>query len=495
MLKFEAVRIDPSPGEIAELLADGAAAANRRCRTRLLADDPAKWRKFARQTQAAPEGFELWRGGRGGAPGTQLVGGWWTDHIGRKHVVVRGRRIEHERAKLLFFRDELARRPPLWHCYPEHLAQCWLPVPNDLPRADWIAACGCGAMATPEALGWMGATCGPCHDRREEGGSLAANRPGWLHGERSVFLALAFGRTGKYLAGIEADGTASVWDLAAGRVIRIPPPARRAVFYADLAFAGSDDERIVLNLNGGIEGLGAVTVRDWRNPEAPAVPLYGSFPGVTRVWPSRVPEHFIVASSALSLVGFDGRPTITTPVPAPFVALPNAVEPAPRFVPFVRTDGVRFIDTATLEPGPFVPYRRRSEGVYHRIAADYRENSRTAFVAQFGKLDVHDFQSDRRARSFAVDRIPVAAYHNTPAWIRSMALALDGRVLVLAVEERLVLLDAASLAPLAAFAWHVGPIECLAVSADGRTLATAGNDGTVKLWPLDRLLDGTGIEG
>ncbi len=50
MLKFEAVRIDPSPGEIAELLADGAAAANRRCRTRLLADDPAKWRKFARQT-------------------------------------------------------------------------------------------------------------------------------------------------------------------------------------------------------------------------------------------------------------------------------------------------------------------------------------------------------------------------------------------------------------------------------------------------------------
>jgi WD domain, G-beta repeat len=494
MLKFEAVRIDPSPGEIAELLADGAATANRRCRTRLLEDDPAKWRKFARQTQAAPEGFELWRGGRGGAPGTQLVGAWWTDHIGRKHVVVRGRRIEHERAKLLFHKDELARRPPLWHCYPEHLAQRWAPVPNDLPRAEWIAACGCGALGAPEALGWMGATCGPCHDRREEGGSLDHVRPGWLHGERSVFLALTFGRTGNYFAGIEADGTASVWDLAARRVVRIAPPVRRAVFYADVAFAGPDDERLVLNLNGGIEGLGAVTLRDWKNPERPAIIPRYAYAGATRVWPSHAPDRFLLVTDDLALMDLDGRPTARTPLPGPFIALPNAVEPLPRFMPFVRTDGVRFVETATLEPGPFVAYRRRSEGVYHRIAATCAPESQAAFVAQFVKLDVHDFQSGRRARSFAVDRIPVAAYHNAPAWIRQMALALGGRVLLLAVEERLVALDAETLAPLAAFAWHVGPIECLAVSADGRTAATAGNDGSVKLWPLDRLLEGSGLD-
>ncbi len=375
------------------------------------------------------------------------------------------------------------------------MAQRWLPVPNDLPRVEWIAACGCGAVGTPDALGWMGATCGPCHDRREEGGSLAHVRPGWLHGERSPFLALAFGRTGKYLAGIEADGAASVWDLAAGRVVRVPTGVRRAIFYADVAFAGPDDERLVLNLNGGIEGLGAVTLRDWKNPDRPAIlPLY-AYAGATRVWPSRAPDRFLLATDDLALMDLDGRPTARTPLPGPYIALPNAVESTPRHMPFIRTDGVRFLDTATLEPGPFVPYRRRSEGVFHRIAAAYREESRSAFVAQFGKLDVHEFPSGRPARSFAVDRIPVAAYHNTPAWIRSMALALDGRVLVLAVEERLVMLDAATLAPLAAFAWHVGPIECLAVSPDGRTLATAGNDGAVKLWPLDRLLMNPGTEG
>lgn len=489
MVKFEAVRIDPSPGEIAELLADGTAAANRRCRTRLLADDPAKWRKFARQTQAAAEGFELWRGGRGGAPGTQLVGAWWTDHIGRKHVVVRGRRIEYENAKLLFHKDELARRPPLWHCYPEHLAQRWTPVPNDLPRVEWVAVCGCGAIGTPEALGWMGATCGPCHDRLEEGGSLEHVRPGWLHGERSPFVALAFGRTEGILAGVEADGTTSVWDMAAGTVARLSPVVRRTVFNADLAFVGHEDERLVVNINGGANDLGgSVAIHDWRNPERPAVDMRDAVTGVARVWPSRAPDRFLFMTSTVALVDQDGRPTTTTSIPMPYIRLPNAVEPAPRSIPLVQSDGVRSIDAATLAIGPVIPFRRRNEGVFHRIVVAYREDERTAYFGQFARLDVYDGEARRHSRSFALERMPIAAYHNTPAWIRQMALARDDRVLALAVQERLVLLDAESLAPLAAYAWHIGPIECLAVSADGRTLATAGNDGAVKLWPLNRLL-------
>lgn len=489
MLKCEIILIDPSPGEIAERLADAAADANRRCRTRLVADDPAKWRKFARQTQATPEGFDLWRGGKGGVPATQLVGAWWTDHIGRKHVVIRGRRVEHDGAKPLLDKFELSRRPPLWHCYSERLFQRWLPRENDLPQVEWIAVCGCGATGTPEALGWMGATCGPCHDRREEG-TAPHVRPGWVHGERSQFLAVAFGRTGKHLAGIETDGTASVWDFASGTAVRFAPPNRRSVFNADLAFAGAADERLVVNAIGGDAGAGFLHVRDWLGPEQPAVALRDDNFGLDRVWPSRSSGHFVLSRSLeLSLLGTDGGTAAVRRVENFDVALPPATDPAPSFVPFVGPDGIRLCDSSTLEPRLTIPYRNRGDDVYHRIRLVVRGDLETIYVGRFNQLDVYDVRSGRYVRTFAVDRIPVAAHLNAPAWIRSMALALDGRVLALAAEERLVVLDAESLAPLAAFAWHVGTIRCLAVSADGRTIATAGNDGIVKLWPMDRLLE------
>src|SRR5579883_3015849 len=94
MRKFEARLIDPSPGEVAETVSEAAAATNKRCRARLLADDPAKWRKVARQCGGSPEGFAAVRGGRGGVPATQVVTGAWSDPLGRQHAVVVGRRVE-----------------------------------------------------------------------------------------------------------------------------------------------------------------------------------------------------------------------------------------------------------------------------------------------------------------------------------------------------------------------------------------------------------------
>src|SRR5436309_2924245 len=101
MLKHEAKLINPTADEIVAALTEAVAAANKRCRARLLGDDPAKWRKFARDAAKAPEGYAMFRGGRGGVPATQVLAAWWTDAIGRKHVVLRGRRVEHDEAKRL----------------------------------------------------------------------------------------------------------------------------------------------------------------------------------------------------------------------------------------------------------------------------------------------------------------------------------------------------------------------------------------------------------
>jgi WD40 repeat protein len=48
-------------------------------------------------------------------------------------------------------------------------------------------------------------------------------------------------------------------------------------------------------------------------------------------------------------------------------------------------------------------------------------------------------------------------------------------------------LDATTLELIHTFRGHVGPIRCLAVSPDGRFLATGSTDKTVKTWDLKHL--------
>src|SRR5262249_15219667 len=44
-------------------------------------------------------------------------------------------------------------------------------------------------------------------------------------------------------------------------------------------------------------------------------------------------------------------------------------------------------------------------------------------------------------------------------------------------------------------AGHVGPVRCVAVAPDGQTLATGGNDRTVKLWDLNTGQERLTLEG
>ena len=121
MVKSEAIRIDPTPGEVVDLISEAVLAANRRCRTRLIEDDSVKWRKATRQFQKSADGWEMWRAGLGGVPATQVMLSWWTDLVGRKHAVVRGRRAESYGDKSFLERSTLEKRPALWHCYPDRM--------------------------------------------------------------------------------------------------------------------------------------------------------------------------------------------------------------------------------------------------------------------------------------------------------------------------------------------------------------------------------------
>ena len=210
MQQYHAIRIDPTPGEVVEMLSAATAAANGFHEERLLEDDDAKWRKFVRALENSVAGSKDFVAGRGRLPTTQVVGSWWTDHIGRKHVVVRGRRLVEESAYDLIRRTHTDERPPLWHCYPDHLF-----LKRNATSSVWLAACGCETVGTPESLGWMGETCGPCYDQREELGpdALRQHRPGMLPAQHGTIHALAFDREGKRVAAVEESGYVSVWSL------------------------------------------------------------------------------------------------------------------------------------------------------------------------------------------------------------------------------------------------------------------------------------------
>ncbi len=107
MLKHETKLINPGEGADCRNAHRWPLMTRTSVAARLLADDPAKWRRFARQATTEPEGHSMFRGGKGGVPATQVLAAWWTDWIGRKHVVVRGRRLEHDETKRMLHKEEL----------------------------------------------------------------------------------------------------------------------------------------------------------------------------------------------------------------------------------------------------------------------------------------------------------------------------------------------------------------------------------------------------
>src|SRR5262249_7905854 len=127
------------------------------------------------------------------------VAGWWTDPAGRKHVRVVGRtRLAYSR-----LRGEVEMRslPPWWHVYPEAV----LGVRGKTEGERYLAVCRCGAVGTPEALGWMGDTCGPCFDRRAEGG-IPSGGFGQFSGWAPHLMRFCFTADGQHIIGQNQSG-------------------------------------------------------------------------------------------------------------------------------------------------------------------------------------------------------------------------------------------------------------------------------------------------
>jgi WD40 repeat protein len=147
--RFERRLIDPD----GDALGDAWRAAAEAAGGAAFGPDPQQWRHhWLDRMRERPEGHlsSEWRA-------CEAVVAWWADPGGRRHVLIRA--VAEVPARSL--RQE-ASRPALSLVYPEQIFRRARPVGR------WLAACACGAVGPPEALGWMGPCCGPCHDRRED---------------------------------------------------------------------------------------------------------------------------------------------------------------------------------------------------------------------------------------------------------------------------------------------------------------------------------------
>jgi WD40 repeat protein len=296
-------------------------------------------------------------------------------------------------------------------------------------------------------------------------------RPLRLRGHTGPVLAAAFSPDGKVLAGGSLDGTVRLWDAhgALRRTLATRAGAVSALAFAPdgtrLACAGRDGsvriwdarsgaERLVLRIpDGELDGLAF-------SPDGTR--LAGAGGRAVRLWDAH--------SGALLL-------TLAHPAPVHCVAFSPAGDHLAS-----ASDAVQVWDTATGRP----LLTLTGHPPMHWVA--FRPDGRT--LASLGG-DSDNPGALRELRLW--DARTGASLLVQPGAARSAAFSPDGGRLACPADSAVVVLDLRAGSEALVLRGHLGPLEAVAFSPDGKTLASTGGGGPV-VTPDQRARASAGID-
>jgi hypothetical protein len=467
---FERRFVRPSRFSVVDALEQAATEANEALHVVETGSD--HWNAFLADIHEEPEGFRQWHHREAGSRAGVVGLAWWTDHLRRRHFRVWAG-SSADGSYFAQLHPEHHPLPPLWHVAPDRIFERMRHG-----QREWLAACPCGMVGTPQAIGWMGTCCGVCHYSKAESLSEPAVHTSRLTEADVPLRHLGFSPDGRWLVGAGESGQAHLWDLAAGAAhttIELAHGETEALAFSPdgrlLARAGSDRMLRFFAVETGAE-----------------ISAYPSPKSVQSV--VIAPDDLTLAIVAEKTFEVWGRPEASLPW------LPTYVREGAVYGAAFDRRGDRIAASLAWEvvvlriperAGCPSPFRMRHLGSSPEVLGFQNDGRHLALL----RHDTWNPQNGALARSVAfwdvelnqeMGRYPLhcqSAVHALSLDAEWLA-GTDGAAVVvdhMRGDGRWFKLDCG----------RRQKLEALAFSPDGQTLATADAEGAIKLWPWRKL--------